>query len=281
VIEDQREFQQSYYDRHYPTRVAAVRDQFNHPLFRSFWDRLATRLLDAVADLPVGDRASGPRGLRIFEVGCGEGFFGSAIKRTADARGLPIAYSGADLSQAALELARPTLGDDLTAGDATEVLAGLPAASRDLVIVKNLLHHLDDPAGLLREAGRVVGADGRVAVIEARLGCPQFWIFASLAPRRERYFFCGARRNRAALKAAGFEMVHEQRYSLLPFELFFHIRYGIFRRLLSSDNPKFIRRVSDIDDRLASALPWITSYVIWIARPTPPPEPEMAVPEVT
>jgi len=262
VIEDQREFQQTYYDRHYPKRVAAVRDQLKHPLFRSFYDRLAARLLDAIADLPLGEA-----GLRIFEVGCGEGFFGSAIKRTAEPRGLAIAYSGADLSQAALELAKPTLGDDLTVGDATEVMAGLPAASRDLVIVKNLLHHLDDPASLLREAARVVGPDGRVAVIEARLGCPQFWVFSGLAPRRERYFFYGARRNRAALKAAGFEMVHQQRYSVLPYELLFHIRFGIFRNLLSTDDPAFIRRVSDVDDRLTSTVPWITSYVIWIARP--------------
>lgn len=268
MIEDQREFQQSYYDRHYPKRVAAVRDQLKHPLFRSFYDRLAARLLDAVADVPVG-----AAGLRIFEAGCGEGFFGSAIRRIADSRGLRIAYSGADLSEAALELARPTLGDDLAVGDATEVTAGLPDASRDLVIVKNLLHHLDDPASLLREAARVVGPDGRVAVIEARLGCPQFWVFSSLAPRRERYFFCGARRNRAALKAAGFELVHSQRYSLLPFELLFHIRYGIFRSLLSTDDPGFIRKVSAVDDRLAAALPWFTSYVIWIARPVSRPTP--------
>ena len=262
MIEDQREFQQSYYDRHYPKRVAAVRHQLGHPLFRSFYDRLAGRLLDAVADLPVGEE-----GLRIFEVGCGEGFFGSAIKRTAEPRGLRIAYSGADLSQAALELARPTLGDDLIVGDATEVTARLPTASRDLVIVKNLLHHLDDPAGLLREAARVVGPEGRVAVIEARLGCPQFWVFSSLAPRRERYFFYGARRNRAALKAAGFELVHQQRYSVLPYDLLFHIRFGVFRNLLSIDDPTFIRRVSELDDRLTSRVPWITSYVIWVAKP--------------
>lgn len=262
MIEDQREFQQSYYDQHYPKRVGAVEHQLRHPLFRSFYDRLATRLLDAVADVSVGDE-----GLRIFEAGCGEGFFGSAIHRMAEARGLRISYAGADLSGAALDLARPTLGDDLTVGDATEVTAGLPDASRDLVIVKNLLHHLDDPASLLAEAARVVGPDGRVAVIEARLGCPQFWVFSLLAPRRERYFFHGARRNRAALAKAGFRIVNSQRYSVLPYELAFHIRFGIFRNLLSSDDPKFIRRVSDLDDRLGRIVPWISSYVIWVARP--------------
>jgi SAM-dependent methyltransferase len=178
-----------------------------------------------------------------------------------------LAYSGADLSAAALELARPTLGDDLQVGDATEVTAGLPDASRDLVIVKNLLHHLDDPSDLLREAARVVGPSGRVAVIEARLACPQFWVFTFLAPRRERYFFKGARRNLDAIADAGLKMVAEERFSILPYELAFHIRYGVFRRLLGTDDPRTIERISDVDERLTSALPWITSYVIWVAAP--------------
>jgi SAM-dependent methyltransferase len=261
VIEDQRDFQQTYYDRHYPKRVAAVRDQLAHPLFRSFYDRLAGRILDLAG--PGHD--AGP--VRVFEAGCGEGFLGSAVRRQADSRGLELAYSGADLSEAALDLARPTLGDDLTVGDATEVAAALPDASRDLVIVKNLLHHLDDPAALLREAARVVRPNGRVAIVEARLGCPQFWVFTFLAPRRERYFFKGARRNRHAVEAAGMRLVAEDRFSILPYELAFHIRYGVFRRLLGTDRPATIERVSALDDRLASALPWVTSYVVWVAAP--------------
>lgn len=259
---DQRQFQQEYYDRHYPKRVAAVREQLAHPLFRSFYDRLAERVLDAVP------APSNGAPVRIFEVGCGEGFLGSAVLRVAAARHLQVDYSGADLSSAALDLARPTLGDGLVVGDATEVTAALPAASRDVFIVKNLLHHLDDPAALLREANRVVGPGGRVVVIEARLGGPQFWVFTLTAPRRERYFFLGARRNRAALAAAGFGIVHRERFSWLPYELLFHIRYPLFRRLLSTDDPGTIARVSGIDDRLSAALPWLTSYVVWVAKST-------------
>ncbi len=259
---DQRQFQQEYYDRHYPKRVGAVREQLAHPLFRSFYDRLAERVLDAVP------HPSNGAPVRIFEVGCGEGFLGSAVLRVAETRNLAVDYGGADLSAAALELARPTLGDDLVVGDAQEVTAGLAADSRDVFIVKNLLHHLEDPAALLREAARVVGAKGRVVVIEARLGGPQFWVFTLTAPRRERYFFLGARRNRAALKAAGFSIVDRQRFSWLPYELLFHIRYGLFRRLLSTDDPATIDRVSRLDDRLSAALPWLTSYVVWVAKTT-------------
>ena len=261
---DQRRFQQEYYDRHYPERLAAVREQLVHPLFCSFYDRLAERVLDAGLE----DRHDLTRPVRIFEVGCGEGFLGSAVLRVAAQRGLQVEYSGADLSSAALELARPTLGDDLVVGDAEEVAAALPTGSRDLFIVKNLLHHLEDPASLLREAARVVGGDGRVVVIEARLGGPQFWVFTLTAPRRERYFFLGARRNRAALEAAGFSLVHRQRFSWLPYELLFHIRPGWFRRLLSTGDPAVIERISRLDDRLSATLPWLTSYVVWVAKRT-------------
>ncbi len=261
---DQRRFQQEYYERHYPERVAAVRDQLVHPVFRSFYDRLAQRVLDA--GLEGGRTTTAP--VRIFEVGCGEGFLGSAVLRVADARGLPVEYSGADLSAAALELARPALGDNLVVGDAEEVVAGLPADSCDLFVVKNLLHHLEDPAALLREAARVIGSEGRVVVIEGRLGGPQFWVLTFTAPRRERFFFHGARRNRAALARAGFSIVHEQRFSWLPYELLFQIRPGLFRRLLATDDPATIRRISDVDDRLAAAVPSLSSYVIWVAKTT-------------
>ena len=262
MVEDQRDYQQRFYDRHYETRGALVREQLAHPLFRSFYDRMAARILDEVQGLVADGRP-----LRVFEPGCGEGFLGSAVSRVGARRGVEISYSGTDLSEAALELARPALGDGLIVGDATEVTASLPSGSQDVVIVKNLLHHLDDPAGLLREATRVVGPTGRVVVVEARLGGPQFWLFILTSPKRERFFFHGARRNLAALDVAGLAIVHRERFSWLPYELAFHIRFGVFRRLLDTDDPSTIERVSRLDERLTAALPWFTSYVVWVAAP--------------
>lgn len=261
MIDDQSEFQQSYYDRHYPKREAAVRDQLAHPLFCSLYDRLAGRLL-AQAPPVATDGA-----VRVYEAGCGEGFLAAAFQRVAADKGVTVAYSGSDLSAAALDLAKPYATGELSVGDATDVTATLPSSSQDLVVVKNLLHHLEDPARLLTEAARVVGPDGRVAVVEARLGAPQFWIFCFLAPRRERYFFRGAQRNRKALEAAGLRIVHAERYSWLPYELLFHIRPSWFRRLFSTDKARSIKRVSTIDDRLTDWVPWLASYVVWIAQP--------------
>jgi SAM-dependent methyltransferase len=257
---DHRTLQQEFYDTHYAKRTAAVRQQLAHPLFRSYHDRLAVRILDLAPPRP--DQPDRP--YRVFEPGCGEGFVGAAICRMAAQRGIKVDYAGTDISASALELARPTLGDDLIVGDAFEVTAGLPSASRDLVVMKNLLHHLDNPADLLREAGRVAGADGRVAVVEARLTSPPALVFNCLAPKREKYFFQGARRHLRAFEDAGLRVTGYQRYSFFPYELLFHIRQGLFRRLLSTDNPRTIERVSALDDRLAAVLAPISSYWVWV-----------------
>lgn len=270
-MSDHRALQQEFYDSHYAKRVPAVRDQLAHPLFRSYHDRLAARILDLCLGGPApasGHAAGADRPFRVFEPGCGEGFVGAAISRVASERGMKVEYGGTDISASALELARPTLGDDLTVGDAMEVTALLPSASRDLVVMKNLLHHLDDPAALLRQAGRVAGPEGTVAVVEARLTSPPALVFNCLAPKREKYFFQGARRHLAAFEDAGLRVVGSERFSFFPYELLFHIRYGLFRRLLSTDDERTIERVSSLDDRLASALPFVSSYWIWVAAPS-------------
>ena len=263
MTERQRDYQQTFYDRHYPKRAAAVREALDHPIFRSFHDRLAHRLFE----VGVPNRDGDNRPLRVLEAGCGEGLLGSALQRAARQRGLPLAYTGTDLSEAALELAGESLSGALVVGDATEVMEQMPAASQDMVVAKNLLHHLQRPAEFLRQAARVVGPDGRVMILEPRLGCPHVWVFNVAAFRRERYYFLGARRNRAAVRDAGLRLVVDERFSLLPYELAFVIRPGWFRRLFSTSDPRAIGRVSRLDERLTQALPWLATYVLWAAAP--------------
>lgn len=259
MTEDHLDYQRTFYDQHFAKRDAAVRDQLAHPLFRSFNDRVAARVFD------VGLPATRPEGtVRVFEPGCGDGLLGSALSRTAQARGLELAYTGSDLSQAALELAATVVSGDFRVGDGTEVLDGLPRHSQDIVVAKNLLHHLDDPAGFLRAAGRALVPGGRVIAFEPRLGCPQFLLFNLLAARRERHYFKGQRRNRDAFARAGFASATCARFSWLPYELAFVIRPPVFRRLFSTDNRATIRRVSDLDDRLTTALPWLACYAVWV-----------------
>ncbi len=268
-----QEYQRTYYDRTYPSRMDAVRDQLAHPLFCSFQDRLADRILDLVAQKPStsaagpGTNGAAAAPLRIFETACGEGFLGAALRRMAKLRGVNVHYAGTDLSEGALGLARQSVGGDLTVGDAVEVTASMAAGSADVVIIKNLLHHLEDPAGLLREAGRVVGPTGHVVVVEARLGAPPVTMLAMMAPRREKFFWVGARRNRKAVAAAGLTIQHAERFSFLPYELFFQIRYSAMRRVFSTSNPRTIKRISDLDERLVERIPALAGYWIWVAAP--------------
>ena len=255
----QREYQAAYYNRHFPKRVSAVHQQLAHPLFRSFYDRLAGRALDAARPTDGGST-------RVLEVGCGEGLLATAMHRVAATRGLQLSYTGADLSAAALELARPLVTGELLCGDATDMVACLAAATQDLVVVKNLLHHLDDPAALVRECVRVLAPGGRLVVVEACLGAPQFWVFTGLAPKREWYFFAGRARNLRALTDGGAHIVHTERFSWLPYELAFAVRFDVLRRALGTDRPATIERISALDDRLTRRLPALSSYIVWVCE---------------
>ena len=263
-VSDVVEFQREFYDRHFARRAAAVKEQLAHPLFCSFNDRLARRAFDLAAIAPGGSA-------RVLEVGCGEGLLADAIRRTADERSVALTYTGLDVSDSALELARAHVEGTLLCGDATEVVAGLPADSQDLVIAKNLLHHLDDPAAFLRQAGRVTAPGGMIVAFEPNLGCPQFLLFNVLAFRRERYYFKGQQRNRRAFADARLAVVGADRFSWLPYELAFVIRYDWFRRLFSTGRRSVIDAVSRLDDRLTRAVSPLACYTVWAASPSPSP----------
>jgi SAM-dependent methyltransferase len=260
----QLDYQRQAYESHFPKRADAVRSQLAHPLFRSFNDRVAGLVLDAGEEA----RASGAEGtLRVFEPGCGEALLGASIERVAAERGIELAYTGADLSPAALDLARSAVGGDLRAGDAVEVATGLPAASQHVVVAKNLLHHLPDPTAFLREVSRILAPGGTVIAFEPRLGCPQFLLFNVLEFRRERHYFQGQRRNAAAFRDAGYRVLSCDLFGWLPYELAFVIRLDWFRRLFSTDDPRVIAGVSTFDDRLAKAVPWLACYAVWLGTP--------------
>lgn len=270
------EFQRTFYDRHFGKREEAVRDQLAHPLFRSFNDRVAALAFTLGEVGTAAERSARPpwpersaRPVRLLEVGCGEGLLAAAIRRTADDLGLELQYTGADVSASALELAGTHISGELVVGDAVELLQGMAAASQDVIVAKNLLHHLDDPATFLREAGRVVGPEGRLVIFEPNLGCPQFLLFNLLAFRRERYYFSGRRRNLDAIDRAGLRIVRTELFSWLPYELAFVIRFNWFRRLFSFGSPRGVAAVSRLDDRLTRWLSPLACYVVWATAPSP------------
>lgn len=259
MIDDQIAFQRKFYDQHFAKRAAAVEEQLEHPLLRSFNDRVAAHIYD------LGPAA---QAVRVLEVGCGDGLLAASLRLVAEARGVELTYTGLDLSEASMDLARPHVVGELLAGDATELLRAMAGGSHDIVVAKNLLHHLDDPAAFLREAGRVVGPRGRVVIFEPNLTCPQFLLFNVLAPRRERYYFRGRRRNVRALADAGLRTVSMEPFGWLPYELAFVIRYPVFRRLFSTGRAATLARATRADQRLTRSVPFLASYCVWSAAPS-------------
>jgi ubiquinone/menaquinone biosynthesis C-methylase UbiE len=132
---------------------AAVLDPLNAPL------RAASLKLH-----PIGSGDS------VLDVGCGTG---RLLEMYADAG---ASVSGIDMSYAMLAEATKLLGDraDLRSGDATAM--PYEDDSFDLAICSLMIHELDPDIqhGVLTEMARVVAPDGRVLIIDYRVGSLRF-----------------------------------------------------------------------------------------------------------
>ena len=105
------------------------------------------------------DRAGG---LRVLEIGCGLGTDGARFARAG------AAYTGVDLTEAAVSLARRRFELEGLAGDfrvADAERLDFADASFDLVYSHGVLHHTPDTAAAVREVHRVLKPGGRAVVM--------------------------------------------------------------------------------------------------------------------
>ncbi len=136
----------------------------------------ARRLLDLVArHLPGG---------RLLDVGCGHGLLLDEARR----RGYEA--SGVELSRTAAAYARGTLGLDVAEVPLEEV-----TGRYEVVVLADVVEHLDDPAGALRACAELVADGGVLCVVTpdptsatARLAGERWWglvpAHTCLLPRR-------------------------------------------------------------------------------------------------
>jgi SAM-dependent methyltransferase len=99
-----------------------------------------------------------PLGRRVLDLGCGEG-------ATLVHLGSPDGAVGVDLFEPKLELARRVLPRCRFVAASAETLP-FPDADFDHVLVRDVIHHLDDPAPAMAEIRRVLAPGGTVDVLE-------------------------------------------------------------------------------------------------------------------
>ena len=127
-----------------------------------FFERVESHRYEKEWHIPAAADFANARGLRVLEIGCGMGTDGAQFaKAGAD-------YTGIDLTEAAVELARKRfhvsgLKGEFRVADAERL--DFPDASFDLVYSHGVLHHTPDIEAAVREIHRVLKPGGRAVVM--------------------------------------------------------------------------------------------------------------------
>lgn len=161
------------------------------------------RCMNAYLSLAVLRRRK-PGG-RLLEIGCAQGFFLNAARTSFETVGV-------EPSRAAREYARSALKLDVPAATLEE--ARFDAASFDAVVLIDVIEHVADPLGLLKECARLLKPGGIVylvtpdiASLSARLLRGRWW---GLRPAHV-YYFSRATMT-AMLQKAGLEVLEVRSY---------------------------------------------------------------------
>jgi ubiquinone/menaquinone biosynthesis C-methylase UbiE len=155
----------------------------------SGWARTQpSSLSDFTARPAVLDMCRPWEGLRVLDLGCGEGYCARALKRGAAAEVLAIDVSGGMIETAKREETREPLGITYEVGDALE-LRKLQTHHFDRVLAMFLFNYLtaDQTRTCMREVARVLSPGGRFVFAVPHPSLP--WLREKSAPF---YFDVGA-----------------------------------------------------------------------------------------
>jgi len=169
---------------------------------------------------------------KLLDIGCGTGWLAEKFP----------SYTGIDGSPEAVEIARG-LGRNVIEGDVDKPLP-FADESFDGVVMKDLLEHVADPVGLVREARRVVRPGGRVF---ASSPDAQRWVWDDYSHRRP----FTRRAFRHLFADQGFDVVRSGYESVAP-------GTGILARRTGHRRPAAVRA--------AARLPWVRRNVWVLAR---------------
>jgi SAM-dependent methyltransferase len=192
-----------------------------------------------------------PLGERIIDLGCGEG-------ATLLHLGAPSGAIGVDLFEEKVAFARSRLPGCRFLAASVDALP-FEDAHFDHVIVRDLIHHLDEPEAMIDEAWRVLEPGGRIDVLEPCRYNPLVALHALSTPveRGELRSTTGFLSN---LLGRRFELTKPRHYQPLPLHrLVYHPNFG----LPSLAQWPLVRNLVDAGERLAGrCMPmWAWSYI--------------------
>lgn len=129
---------------------------------REFFERVEAHRYEKEWHIPAAAEFANASGLKVLEIGCGLGTDGAQFARAgAD-------YTGVDLTEAAIELARKRfklfgLNGNFQVADAENL--DFPDESFDVVYSHGVLHHTPDMDSAVHEIHRVLKPGGRAIVM--------------------------------------------------------------------------------------------------------------------
>jgi 2-polyprenyl-3-methyl-5-hydroxy-6-metoxy-1,4-benzoquinol methylase len=133
--------------------VPACLDRYYPPRYRGYGPAV-TRILGALYNLRVSRWARlKPLGGSVLEIGCGAGLMLAAFKR----RGWRVL--GIERNEAAAEIGRNSRRIEIVTSPVAELS---PAAQFDLIVMFQVLEHIADPVGLLRECTKRLAPGGHL-----------------------------------------------------------------------------------------------------------------------
>ncbi len=194
---------QRYYESEYPLR-------YHHEWVTEPRAEMFASILDRLAELQKPGR--------LLDVGCG----GGHLLRVADQRGWH--GLGSDLSHRACTIARRAWAGGVVQAEGGQT--PVRDASVDAVTFVNVLDHVPDPLGALREARRVLSPGGHLAIRIPNAAFHRPWVrlLTTLGPLVRRYGWDGypilhlyaftARSLRRVVERAGFQVLEVRNSAL-------------------------------------------------------------------
>jgi len=191
---------------------------------REYFDEVERRKLQAEPHILNFSEFGRWRDQLVLEIGCGLGTMAVNFARCG------ARYTGVELSQASLDLARQRfevygLQGEFYLGDAEELASFLPAQQYDLVYSWGVIHHSPDPGRILREAAAYLRPGGTLKIMvyaqeswknymieagldqpEAQWGCPVVYTYT-------RDGLC------QLINGAGFQVTDIQQDHIFPYEI--------------------------------------------------------------